>query len=256
MKENRTERYILEKRQQDGALFFSVIDPVDYRSVDDAIASAKKTADAGADIVLIGGSVGAHGDLLDTVVKRTKELVSVPVVIFPGNIATISRYADALYFMSMLNSRQPYWITLAQTLAAPTVRALPIEPLSVGYIVVEPGGTVGWVGDANKIPRNKPQLAAAMALAGEYMGSRFILTDVGSAAPEPVPLEMVAAVRKAISRFYIVAGGIRTEKQARNIIRAGADAIQVGTAVEQAKDVEKQIGRLVHACKEEGKKRI
>ncbi len=249
-------RYIQEKREKEGALFFSLIDPLDHPDMETAINRAAETSEAGADIVLVGGSVGAQGDLLDGVVKGIKEQVNVPVVIFPGNISTISKHADALYFMSLLNSRQPYWITLAQTLAAPTVKSLGLEALPVGYIVVEPGGTVGWVGDANKIPRNKPAIAAAMALGGEYMCSKYIITDVGSAAPEPVPIAMVKAVREAIDNFYIVAGGIKTEKQVKEIIGAGADAIHVGTAVETAADVKKEIGKLVKACKQAGKKRV
>ncbi len=253
--EGKVAKYIREKREQEGALFFSLIDPLDHPDMDTAISRAAETAEAGADIVLVGGSVGAQGDLLDGVVKGIKSKVSVPVVIFPGNISTLSKHADALYFMSMLNSRQPYWITLAQTLAAPTVKAMGLEPLPVGYIVVEPGGTVGWVGDANKIPRNKPAIAAAMALGGEYMGARYIITDVGSAAPEHVPLPMIKAVRAATSSLYVVAGGIKTEKQVKDVIDAGADAIHVGTAVETAADVKKEIGKLVKACKQAGKKR-
>jgi len=59
----------------------------------------------------------------------------------PGNIATITRYADAIYFMSLLNARNPYWIIQAQMLAAPIIKHLKLETLPVGYIVVAPGGT-------------------------------------------------------------------------------------------------------------------
>ena len=101
-------RYIQEKREKEGALFFSLIDPLDHPDMETAINRAAETAEAGADIVLVGGSVGAQGDLLDGVVKGIKDKVNVPVVIFPGNTSTISKHADALYFMSLLNSRQPY----------------------------------------------------------------------------------------------------------------------------------------------------
>ena len=249
---NKIEKYLYQKKEEDGALFIGLIDPLDYKSPEHAISAAAKTANSGSDIVLVGGSIGVQGDILDSVVIGIKEKVDVPVVIFPGNIATISKHADAIYFMSLLNSRDPYWITLAQTLSAPTIKSLGIEPLAVGYIVVEPGGTVGWVGDANKIPRDKPQIAASMALAGQFMGSRFILTDVGSASPEPVPPEMIRAVRNATDVFYIVAGGIKTEAHVRQTIKNGADAIQVGTAIEKQGNVAK----LIKACKAEGKKRL
>jgi len=256
MKMGKTERYINEKIDVEGAIISIIIDPLDWPSPDAAVAAGKQACDAGADIVAVGGSMGAQGELLDVVTREIKERVSVPVVLFPGNIATITRFADAIYFMSLINSRNPYWISQAQTLAAPIIHRMGIEPLPVGYIVVAPGGTVGWVGDANLVPREKPSIAAALALAGEYSGNRIIFTDAGSASKDgPVPLEMVEAVSKTISVPYLVAGGIRTAQQAAEIIRAGADWVQIGTAAERAKDTKKTIEGFVKAVKAEGKAR-
>ncbi|MFH0836696.1 MAG: geranylgeranylglyceryl/heptaprenylglyceryl phosphate synthase, partial [Candidatus Aenigmatarchaeota archaeon] len=233
-----------------------IIDPVDYPKPENAIETALCADRAGVDIIAVGGSIGAQGRLLDNVVKSIKEQTNKPVVLFPGNIATVTPYADAIYFMSMLNSRNPYYISQAQTLAAPLIKHLGVEPLAMGYIVVEPGGTVGWVGDANCIPRNKPQIAASMALAGEYLGNRIIFTDAGSAAPDHVPLEMVAAVRKNISIPYLVAGGIRTIQQAGNVIKAGADWIQIGTVAEKSNNPQKLLEEFVKNVKYEGKRKL
>ena len=256
MKMGKVEKYINEKIDLEGAILSVIIDPLDWPSPDAAASAGRQAAEAGADLVAVGGSTGAQGELLDVVTRQIKEGVSVPVALFPGNIATITRFADAIYFMSLLNSRNPYWISQAQTLAAPIVKRLGIEPLPMGYIVVEPGGTVGWVGDANLVPRGKPGIAAALALGGQYSGCRIIFTDAGSAsAAGPVPEEMVHAVAGAIDVPYLVAGGIRTPKEAAGIIRAGADWVQVGTAAERAKDPEKAIAEFVKAVKEEGRKR-
>jgi phosphoglycerol geranylgeranyltransferase len=162
-------------------MLFMLIDPVDYKTPEDAIRTGVSSIEGGADLLLIGGSIGAQGELLEKVTKEIKEKTggSVPVALFPGNIASLTKYADAVYFMSLLNARNPYWITQAQMLAAPLVRQMKIEPLPVGYIVIEPGGTVGWVGDVNMVPRAKPRIAAALACAGEMMGNRMILTDAG-----------------------------------------------------------------------------
>lgn len=210
---------------------------------------------AGVDLIAVGGSIGAQGRLLDEVVQKIKEKVKneIPVVLFPGNIATITPHADAIYFMTLLNSRNPYWISQAQTLAAPLIKKLGIETLPVGYIVVEPGGTVGWVGDSNDVPRNKPQIAASLALAGQMAGKRIIFTDAGSAAYAPVPTDMVKAVKRAIDIPYLVAGGIKTPKQAHEIIKAGADWIQIGTAAEKSKNAEKLLKEFVSAVKKAGK---
>ncbi len=245
------ETYIYQELEKKKGLLFTVIDPMDHQSLNDAIEMAKNANQAGSDLILIGGSTGVQGEILDEVTKRIKENVNIPVVLFPGNIGTVTKYADAIYFMSLLNSRNPYWISGAQMLAAFQIKKYKVEPLSVGYSVVEPGGTVGWVGDVNLIPRSKPELAAATGLAAEYMGFRFFITDTGSNPKEGhVPLEMIKAVSSNISIPYIVAGGIRTPEEAKSIIKAGASAIQVGTAFEKGKGSVEKIKKMVQAVRE------
>lgn len=249
----KVENYINEQLDKKKALLFSVLDPLDYPSLEDAIKTAKNMDSGGVDAILIGGSTGVQGEMLDKVTKSVKESVSVPVIFFPGNIGTVSKYGDAVYFMSLLNSRNPYWISGAQVLAAPMVRQYGVEPLPVGYMVVEPGGTVGWVGDANLIPRSKPKLAAAMALAAQYMGFRLVITDAGSNPKEGhIPLEMVSAVSSVLDVPYVVAGGIRTPEEAKAVVKAGADIIQVGTAFEKKGGVD-AVKKFVSAVRE-GKK--
>lgn len=247
--------YIDAELSKKGALFFALIDPLDYKNLEDAVKTAKTADEAGSDVILIGGSTGVQGQVLDEVTKAIKQVVSSPVVLFPGNIGTVTRYADAVYFMSMLNSRNSYWISEAQMLAAPIVKNYGVEPLSVAYTVVEPGGTVGWVGDARLIPRNKPQLAAAYGLAAQYMGFDFFITDAGSNPQNGhIPLDMVRAVSSSIDITYIVAGGIRKPEEAREIAKAGADIIQVGTFLE--KDGKKErITEMINALRDGAKNR-
>ncbi len=144
-------------------------------------------------------------------------------------------------------------------LSAPIIKQMGIEPLPVGYIVVSPGGTVGWVGDANLVPREKPRIAAALALAGEYLGNRFIVTDAGSnpqlQGSGPVPPEMIKSVKSVISVPYIVAGGVRDRESLVSTIRSGADGVQIGTAIEGAGDVKKRTEFFANLLKEEGKRK-
>ena len=251
----KVENYINKKIKQDGAILSVIIDPVDYIDSEKAICTGIESSDAGADLIAVGGSTGAQGLLLDKVVKGIKQKTKKPVVLFPGNIATISPYADAIYFMNLLNSRNTYWSTQAQTLSAPLIKQLKIEPLPVGYIVIEPGGTVGWVSDANLVPRNKPKIASAIALGGQFSGNRIIFTDAGSGAFEPIPTEMVRQVKKSIDVPYLVAGGIKTTKQASEIIEAGADWIQIGTVAENSSNVKKTIKKFVSIVKKSGKEK-
>ncbi len=251
----KTESYLLEALSKRGALLAALIDPLDHASPEAAVKAAHSAAEAGADYILVGGSTGVQGEMLDNLCKQIKSGLSIPLVLFPGNISTTSRHADAVYFMSMLNSRNPYWISGAQVLAAPLVRQMKLEALSVGYVVIEPGGTVGWVGDANLIPRAKPQLAAATALAAQCMGMHFVLTDSGSNPSDgPLPPAMAKAVSSSISVPYIIGGGVRTPDQAKALVKAGADILQVGTAIEGG-DVKKTVGALADAIHSAGKGR-
>ncbi len=259
IKIGKVELYINELLNSKGALLFSLIDPLDYKNNEEVLKTAKSVAKAGSDIILIGGSTGTQGELLDKVTAEIKESVDIPIVLFPGNIATVTRYADAIYFMSLLNARNPYWITQAQALSAPVIKQLKIEPLPVGYIVINPGGTVGWVGDANIVPREKPKIAVALALAGEYLGNRFIITDVGSNPKllnsNHVPNEMIRAVKENINIPYIVAGGVTNIKEVKEVYSSGADIIQIGTAFELGKAY-KKASVFAKIAKEEGLKKI
>lgn len=252
----KTEKYILDELDKKKGLIFALIDPLDYKTPQEAIKTATNANEADVDLILIGGSTGVQGEELDLITKEIKRVVSKPVVLFPGNIGTLTKYADAVYFMSMLNSRNAYWISQAQMLAAPMVKHYKVEPLSVGYAVVEPGGTVGWVGDAKTLPRSKPKIAAAFALAAQYMGFRFFLADTGS-NPENghIPLQMISAIKSTISIPLIAAGGIRTPTEAKSVIKAGADIIQVGTAFERDGSIE-NMRLMVKATREGAKERV
>jgi phosphoglycerol geranylgeranyltransferase len=261
MKQGKIERYIYEKLESNGAMLFCLIDPADYKSEEVAVDTSKQLAKGGADILLIGGSTEVQGEILDSVVKNIKESVDVPVILFPANISSVTRHADAIYFMSLLNARNPYWITQAQMLSAPTIRKFGIEPIPVGYIVVYPGGTVGWVSDANFIPREKPKIAASLAMAGEFLGNRFILTDTGSNPKLQnsghVPEAMIRAVKEAITVPYIVGGGISTVQELKDVYAAGADIVQIGTAFDQNPDrTYEMVKSFSKVTKEEGGKKL
>ncbi|RLF96701.1 geranylgeranylglyceryl/heptaprenylglyceryl phosphate synthase, partial [Thermococci archaeon] len=169
---------------------------------------------------------------LDSLIKSIKKFTTVPVIIFPGGVGGISRYADAIFFMSLLNSRNPYFITKAQALGAFQVKLSRLETLPMGYLIIEPGETAGFIGEADLLLRRKPKIAAAYALAAQFMGMRFVYLEAGSGASEPVPLKMINYVKKAVDIPVIVGGGIRDEKKAAEISKT-ADIIVTGTIAEE-----------------------
>jgi phosphoglycerol geranylgeranyltransferase len=137
--------------------------------------------------------------------------------------------------MSLLNSTNPYYLSGAQALGAPLVKRYRLEPIPLAYLIVgQHAGAVGFVGFANPIPINKPELAAIYALAAEYLGMRFVYLEAGSGAKQIVPPEMVRTVKDASRMRIITGGGIRTPSQARSLVDAGAQFIVTGTIAEKA----------------------
>jgi phosphoglycerol geranylgeranyltransferase len=183
---------------------------------------------------MVGGSTSVSVHHLDEVVKSVKEATGLPVVLFPNDVSGVSQHAHAIFFMSLLNSANPYYITGAQALGAPLVRKYGLEPIPLGYLIVGTGGgAAGFIGQAHPIPFERPELASIYSLAAEYLGMRFVYLEAGSGAARPVPPEMVKAVRKTISVPVIVGGGIKSPDQAARAVSAGANAIVTGTLAEQ-----------------------
>jgi len=235
------EEYIKNRLRKE-KLHFTLIDPDSETAKDTKKLSLLKEINT--DAILIGGSTQVRGEELDDIIKSIKKITTVPIIIFPGGVGGISRYADAIFFMSLLNSRNPYFITKAQALGAFQVKSSGLETLPMGYLIVSPGETAGFIGEADLLPRNKPKIAAAYALAAQYMGMKFVYLEAGSGASEPVPLEMIKYVKKAVDIPVIVGGGIKEKEKAEEISRI-ADILVTGTIAEENFDKLKEIVNAV-----------
>jgi phosphoglycerol geranylgeranyltransferase len=242
-----TEKYLLEKIKVEGTIHLTLIDP-EKVTVQQAASIAESSRNSGTVAIMIGGSTFASQAHLDEVVKSIKTSVKLPTILFPNNITGISSYADAIWFMSLLNSVDPYFLMGAQILGAPLVKKYHLEPISMGYVIVGDGGTAGIVGKAISVPYNKPDLAAAHALAGQYLGMRFIYLEGGSGAANPVPPEMIRTVKRLLEIPLIVGGGIRTKEQAVAAASAGADIIVTGNVTETC-DANQRISEIISAIK-------
>jgi phosphoglycerol geranylgeranyltransferase len=226
------ENYLLEKIEKEGTIHMTLVDP---EKVTPSSAShiAKEAEACGTAAIMVGGSTSFSTSHLDKVTKALKEAVEIPIILFPNNVTGISRYADAIWFMSLLNSSDPYFLMGVQVLGAPIIKKFGLEPIPLGYIIVGEGGAVSVVGKAVPIPYNKPELAAAHALAAEYFGMRFVYLEAGSGVGKPVPSAMATAVKKVTNIPLIVGGGIRTGEQVKEIAKAGADIIVTGNILEE-----------------------
>jgi len=237
------ERYLLEKIKSESAIHITLIDP-EKVTPPQASKIASKASSSGTSAIMIGGSTFVSTTHLDSIVKAVKRTVKIPIILFPNNVTGISRHADAIWFMSLLNSVDPYFLMGAQVLGAPLIKNYRLEPIPLGYIIVGEGGTAGVVGKAVPIPYNKPELAAAHALAGQYLGIRFIYLEAGSGAKKPVPQEMIRGVKHCINVPLIVGGGIKTREQSLAAASAGANIIVTGNIVENT-EVKHTVSEIV-----------
>jgi phosphoglycerol geranylgeranyltransferase len=201
---------------------------------------------AGSDAIMVGGSTGVTQENLDQTVDGIKAKCGLPVIFFPSGANAIAQRCDAIYFMSMLNSKNPRLITGEHSRGAPVIKRLGLETISMGYIVVEPGMKVGEVGDADVVRRDDIARAVGYALAAEYFGMSLVYLEAGSGAPSPVPSEMIRAVRASTSVPLVVGGGITSPDLAREVSVSGADIIVTGTLVENG-DFEEPLRAVVEA---------
>jgi phosphoglycerol geranylgeranyltransferase len=245
--EGNVEKYLFERIKNEGSIHITLIDPEKVTPPQASkIASKARACETSA--IMIGGSTFVSSVHLDDVVKIVKRTVEIPIILFPNNVTGISRYADAIWFMSLLNSVDPYFIMGAQILGAPLVKKYGLEPIPLGYIIVGEGCTAGVVGKAIPVPYNRPELAAAHALAGQYLGMRFIYLEAGSGAKSPVPPEMIRAVKHYIDASLVVGGGIRSKEQALAAASAGADIIVTGNVVEES-GIKRKVSEIVEGIR-------
>lgn len=222
----------LTLKLKEGKLHMTLLDP--DKAEDQSLGELAATAtDLGTDAIMIGGSTGVNQADLDRQVEEVKTSTTLPVILFPANARSISRHADAIYFMSLLNSRKVQHVVREQQQAAQMIRDMGLETLAMGYVVVEPGMKVGEVGHADLVPRDAPEEAVKYALTAEFFGMDFFYLEAGSGAPAPVPAEMIQAVKSESHLPLFVGGGIRGYDTAREVAEAGADVVVTGTVVER-----------------------
>jgi phosphoglycerol geranylgeranyltransferase len=237
----RVEEYLRERRHE-SPLYLPLIDP-EKTSVEQAYENAKQLKQLGADAFLVGGSLGVDPKHMSKIVEAIKK-TGLPVIIFPGDVTNIVDNADAILFMSLLNSDDPYYLVGAQVQGATLVRKYGLEPLPTGYIIIGYGGAAGFIGKARPVPWDHRYIPMMYSLAASMLGMRFVYLEAGSGSPRPVPPEMIMLVKKHVPElFVIVGGGIRSCEDAFKAVSAGADAVVTGTVLEESLERAKEIVR-------------
>ena len=232
-----TYRRLLEARARHGAVFILLVDP--GSTPVSALARIAATAEgAGVDGFFVGGSL-VHVAHPDEYVAELKRHTALPVIGFPGAVTQVVPSLDAVLYLSVVSGRNPEYLIGQHVHGAPLIRRMGLETISTGYMLIESGTltTAQYLSGSLPIPRGKPEVAAATALAAEMMGMKLLYTDAGSGAEHAVSDEMVGAIATTCKAPLIVGGGLRSPEAVLSKVRAGAAIIVVGNAVERNPDV-------------------
>lgn len=228
--------------KQAGKSGFAVLVDPDKMELENMPRLASLCNEAGVDFLLVGGSlVLAHQ--MDVCIQKFKEYSSIPVLLFPGNPAQVSVFADALLYLSLISGRNPDLLIGQHVISAPMVKASGLEVISTGYVVVDGGvpTAVSYMSHSAPIPANKPDIALCTAWAGELQGKHIIYMDAGSGAKYPISEEMIQKVSSNIAIPLFIGGGIQTpEKVYKNCI-SGANIVVVGNAIEKDSSLIKEL---------------
>jgi len=192
----------------------------------------EKTSKTGVDIILAGGSLTSVP--IDETIQVIKEHASCPVLLFPGNLLQLSAKADGILLLSLISGRNPEYLIGNHVLASRFLKKSGLEIIPTGYILIDGHhlSSVEYISNTRPIPESKTDIIVATALAGEQLGLKLIYLEAGSGANERVREETVRQVKDQISIPLIVGGGIRTPADIRNLYKAGANGVVVGSAVE------------------------
>lgn len=220
--------------KQRGKLHFTLIDP-DRQTPEDAAKLALTAQENGSDAIMAGGST-AGIETVDRACKSIKEAVDIPIILFPSGSAGVTKHADYIFFMSLLNSKRRRYLVEEQLLGAPLVKKLGITPIPMGYLLISTSReqtTVEKVADPDIIRASDIEKAKAYALTAQYFGMHCVYLEAGSGADKPVPPQMVEEVKGFLEVPLIVGGGMRDPVSAEKAAKAGADAIVTGTIGER-----------------------
>jgi putative glycerol-1-phosphate prenyltransferase len=238
---------LTERKKQGQKSFAVLIDPdkVNNGQMEQLV---KLAVEAKVDYFLAGGSL-VISNYLDECVQQIKKNCSIPVILFPGSPSQVSKYADALLYLSLISGRNPELLIGQHVVSAPVVKQSGLEIMSTGYIVVDGGAptTVSYISNATPIPSDKNEIAMCTAMAGEMLGMKLIYMDSGSGAKKAITESMIQKVSSVINVPLIIGGGITEPEKAYMNCKAGADVIVVGNAIEKDASLIKEMAAAVHS---------
>ena len=214
---------IVERTHRGDKMLVRLIDPDKFDA---------STIIDGFDYYFVGGST--CGECSD-VVRAIHSCCATPVILFPGNPRQFTSEADALLYLTLMNSRDPRVLIDPHVQSADDIVASGIETIPMGYILVDGGrvSTTQRLTGATPVPQQNADDIVRLARTAQLLGKRLIYLEAGSGAKTPVCQDVIRAIRQAVKLPLIVGGGIRTTEQMSDAFVAGADIVVIGNHFEE-----------------------
>ena len=231
---------------QTGAL--ALIDP-DSKNDDKIDIIMESVNLSGFDAVLVGGS-SLDDNSYHNRIQRIKNLTEKPVILFPGSASQVNKSVDAIFYLSLISGRNPKYLIEEQVLSSKQIYDWGMEVIPVGYILVE-GGRTSAVEQATKtspIKLSDTKKIISHALAGQYLGHKFIFLESGSGAQMHVDSNTIKALKEHLDIPLIVGGGICCCDDVKDIKVSNPDFIVIGNLLESNQDISfiKEMVDLIH----------
>lgn len=194
----------------------------------------QKELDVTTFFVFVGGSTMQDVDL-DAWITAAKEIIKIPIVIFPGSSHQLSENANGLLFLNLISGNNPDYLIGQQRSAAAQLKSSALEIIPTGYILIDGGNesAVQRVSQTQPLAQGDVAFIVNTAFAGQLMGNQLIYLEAGSGAKTPVSTALIKTVKNQLHIPLIVGGGLRSLHQLESSYLAGANMLVVGTALEQ-----------------------
>ena len=173
----------LEKiRKNRGSVAIALIDPDSkYHNKIKSMISLINKSDF--DAIFVGGSRISDDDF-NLRLKIIKDHTTLPVIIFPGSSRQISKYADAMLYLSLISGRNPNYLIEEHIKSARIIHKFSLETIPTAYILLDGGikSSVEIISNTQPLPMENHEKILAHALAGQYLGKSYIFLETGSGA--------------------------------------------------------------------------
>jgi putative glycerol-1-phosphate prenyltransferase len=169
----------------------------------------------------------------------------VPVIIFPGNHTQVSPYADGIFYLSLLTTKNPQFLIDEQIKSTPKIIESNLEVIPTGYILLDETGK----SSTSKITQNTTNKTSKkkllnLSFTAKFMGKKVLIIDNGSGSKNSIQNIDLKEIKEKTNLPIIVGGGIKSTKEIINLKKLGSNIIIVGNFIEENLDFLDEIKKM------------